>query len=95
MLLTMKTMCQNTCCNEKRPEPIQEMSGTMFFKARSKFFFGISKKKSFTIFVTLKMNIKKYFFQKKNLSKKFANKIRRENLSTQNGVGLHATDYEM
>ena len=45
MLLTMETMCQNTCCNEKRPEPIQEMSGTMFFKARSKFFFGISKKK--------------------------------------------------
>ena len=44
MLLTMKTMCQNTCCNEKRPEPIQEMSGTMFFKARSKIFFGISKK---------------------------------------------------
>ena len=44
MLLNMKTMCQNTCCNEKRPEPIQEMSGTMFFKARSKFFFGISKK---------------------------------------------------
>ena len=44
MLLTMKSMCQNTCCNEKRPEPIQEMSGTMFFKARSKFFFGISKK---------------------------------------------------
>ena len=45
MLLTMETMCQNTCCNEKRPEPIQEMSGTMFFKARSKIFFGISKKK--------------------------------------------------
>ena len=44
MLLTIKTMCQNTCCNEKRPEPIQEMSGTMFFKARSKIFFGISKK---------------------------------------------------
>ena len=79
MLLTMKTMCQNTCCNEKRPEPIQEMSGTMFFKARSKFFFGISKKKSFTIFVTLKMNIKKYFFQKKtcqkNLPTKFVEKI--------------------
>ena len=45
MLLTMKSTCQNTCCNEKRPEPIQEMSGTMFFKARSNFFFGISKKK--------------------------------------------------
>ena len=45
MLLTMKTMCQNTCCDEKRPKPVQEMSGTMFFKAQSKFFFGISKKK--------------------------------------------------
>ena len=44
MLLTMKSMCKNTCCNEKRPEPFQEMSGTMFFKARSKNFFGISKK---------------------------------------------------
>ena len=43
MLLTMKSMCKNTCCNEKRPEPFQEMSGTMFFKARSKKFFGISK----------------------------------------------------
>ena len=80
MLLTMKTMCQNTCCNEKRPEPIQEMSGTMFFKARSKFFFGISKKKNHSpFFVTLKMNIKKYFFQKKNSQKnlptKFVEKI--------------------
>ena len=45
MLLTMKSMRQNTCCNEKRPEPIQEMSGTMFLKARFKFFFGILKKK--------------------------------------------------
>ena len=80
MLLAMKSICKNTCCNEKRPEPFQEMSGTMFFKARSKFFFGISKKKSFTIFVTLKMNIEKYFFQKKNLSKKFANKIGKKNL---------------
>ena len=43
MLLTMKSMCQNTSFNEKRPELIQETSGTMFFKARSKFFFGISK----------------------------------------------------
>ena len=96
MLLTIKTMCQNTCCNEKRPEPIQEMSGTIFFKARSNFFFGISKKKKlFTIFVTLKMTIIFFFFFKKNFSKKLANKIRRENLSTQNGVGLHATDYEI
>ena len=45
MLLTMKSMCQNICFNEKRPEPIQETSRTMFFKARPKFFFGISKKK--------------------------------------------------
>ena len=41
MQLTMKTMCQNTCCDEKRPEPVQEMFGTMFFNARSKFFYGI------------------------------------------------------
>ena len=45
MLLTMKTMCQNTCCIEKRPEPIQELSGIMFFKARSNFFFWNFKKK--------------------------------------------------
>ena len=38
MLLAMKSMCKNTCCNEKRPEPFQEMSGTTVFKARSKFF---------------------------------------------------------
>ena len=44
MLLTMKSMCQNTHFNEKRPEPTQEKSGTMFFKARCKFFSGISKK---------------------------------------------------
>ena len=44
------TMCQSTCCNEKRPEPVQEMSGTTFFKARSKFFFGISKKKIYSPF---------------------------------------------
>ena len=50
MLLSMKTMCQNTCCDEKRPEPVQEMSGTTFFKAQSKFFFGISKKKKFRHF---------------------------------------------
>jgi hypothetical protein len=44
MLLNMKSMCQNTCFKEKRPKLIQETSGTMFFKARSKIFFGISKK---------------------------------------------------
>ena len=36
MLLNMKFICQNTCFNEKRPELIQETSGTMFFKAQSK-----------------------------------------------------------
>ena len=44
MLLSMESMGQNTCLYEKRPELLQETSGTMFFKARSKFFFGISKK---------------------------------------------------
>ena len=64
-------MCQITCLFEKRPELFQEMSGTMFFKARFKIFFGISKKKKLlAISVTLKMTIKKYFFVEKNLVKK-------------------------
>ena len=95
MLLTMKTICRNTCCNEKRPEPIQEMSGTMFFKAQSNFVFGISKKKFIHQFRYPQNDHQKIFFLKKNLSKKIANKFLRENLSTQNGVGLHATDYEI
>jgi hypothetical protein len=36
ILPTMKSKCQNTSFNEKRPEPIQETSETMFFKARFK-----------------------------------------------------------
>ena len=36
-------ICQNTCFFGKRPELSQEKSGTMFFKVRSQFFFGISK----------------------------------------------------
>ena len=59
-------------------------SGTMFFKARSQFFFGISKKKLFTIIVTFKMTIEKYLKKKKNLSKKFANKIGKKNLWKKN-----------
>ena len=31
MLLTMKSRCRNTFFNEKRPELVQEMSGTMIF----------------------------------------------------------------
>ena len=44
MLLTIESMGQNTYLYEKRPKLLQETSGTMFFKARSKNFFGISKK---------------------------------------------------
>ena len=44
MLPSMKSMWQNICLFEKRPELLQQTSGTMFFKARSKIFFGISKK---------------------------------------------------
>ena len=79
MLLTMKTMCQNTCCNEKSPEPIQEMSGTMFFKADLKFVLEFRKKNLFTIIVTLKTTTEKYFFFEKtcqkNLPTKFVEKI--------------------
>jgi hypothetical protein len=62
MLLTMKSMCQNTCFNEKkRHELIQETSGTMFFKAQSKIFFGISKKN----FINPQDDHSKLFFCKK------------------------------
>ena len=44
MLLSMESIGQNTCLYEKRPELLQETSGTMFFKARSHIFFVISKK---------------------------------------------------
>ena len=95
MLLTMKSMCQITCCFEKRPEPSQETSGTMFFKARSKFFFGISKK----ILIRHKRypqdDHSKIFFCKEKIIRKNANKIRRKNLSKQNGVEVHATNYEI
>ena len=89
MLLAMKSICKNTCCNEKRPEPFQEMSGTMFFQARSKFSFGISKKKNIRHNLYPQNDHNFFLF----FSKKFANKSRRENLSTQNGV--HATGYEI
>ena len=69
MLLTMKSRCQNTCFNEKRPKLVQETSRTMVFKARSKFLLEFWKKKIFTIIVTLKMTIKKYFFVKKTCQK--------------------------
>ena len=44
MLLTVKSRCQNTCFNEKRPELVQETSRTMVFKARSNFFWNFEKK---------------------------------------------------
>ena len=69
MLLTMKSRCQNTCFNEKRPKLVQETSRTMVFKARSKNILEFWKKKLFTIIVTLKMTIKKYFFVKKTCQK--------------------------
>ena len=79
MLLTMKSMFQTTCCNEKRPEAIIECPEQCFLRPDLKFFLEFQKKKSFTIFVTLKMNIEKYFFQKKtcqkNLPTKFVEKI--------------------
>ena len=75
---------------KKDPSQFRKCPEQCFLRPDLNFFLEFQKKKSFTIFVTLKMNIKKYFFQKK-----LANKICRENLSTQNGFGLHATDYEI
>ena len=94
MLLTMKSVCQITCCFEKRPEPSQETSGTMFFKARSKFFFGISK---FFLICHKRYpqdDRSKIFFCKKKITKKNANKICRKNLSKKKLIRVHATHYE-
>ena len=75
MLSTMKSMCHNICFNEKRPGLLQETSGTMFFKAQFKNFFGISKFFLFTIFVTFKMTLQNYFFVKKTCQKNFPAKL--------------------
>ena len=80
MLLTMKSMYHNTCFNEKRPGLLQETSGTMFFKARPKKFFGISKKNFIHHNCYPQDDHSKLFFCKKNLSKKFANKIGKKKL---------------
>ena len=87
-------MCKNTCFTEKRPELFQETTGTMFLKARTKFFFGISKKKFIHHKRYPQDDHTKLFFCKKKFVKKIANKIRRRNLSKQNGVRVHATNYQ-
>ena len=80
---------------KKDPSQFRKCPEQCFLRPNLNFFLEFQKKILFTIFVTLKMTIKKYLKKKKNSSKKFADKIRRENLSTQNGVGMHATDYEI
>ena len=79
MLLTMKSMCHNICSNEKRPALLQETSGTMFFKAKSKNFLEFQKKKLFTINVFLKMTIQNYFFVKKTCQKNLPTKLVKKN----------------
>ena len=71
-------MGQNTCLYEKRPELLQETSGTMFFKARSQIFFGFSKKISIRHKRKPQDDHSKLFFcqKKKVCKKKIANKIR-------------------
>ena len=44
MLLAMKSICKNTCCNENRPEPFQEMSGQWFLRPDLNFFWNFEKK---------------------------------------------------
>jgi hypothetical protein len=80
---------------EKRPELRQETSGTMFFKAQSQFFFGISKKNLFRHKRYLQDNRIKLFFGQKSLEKKVANKIRRKFLSKKKFTRVHATEYEI
>ena len=51
----------------KRPELLQEMTGTMFFKARSQNFFGIFKKKIFRHMRFPQHDQAKLFFCQKSL----------------------------
>jgi len=79
----------------KRPELLQEMTGTMFFKARSQNFFGIFKKKIFRHMRFPQHEQAKLFFCQKSLQKKFANKIRSRFFSNKKGTGVNATEYEI
>ena len=80
---------------KKDPSQFRKCPEQCFLRPDLNFFLEFQKKKIIHHFCYPQNEHQKIFFSKKNLSKKFANKIRRENLSTQNGVGLHATDYEI
>ena len=64
---------------KKDPSQFRKCPEQCFLRPDLNFFLEFQKKKLFTIFVTLKMNIEKYFFQKKtcqkNLPTKFVEKI--------------------
>jgi hypothetical protein len=83
MLLNMKSMWQNTCLFEKRPELLQQTSGTMFFKAQYNFFSEFLKKSYSPWALPSKWQFEIIFFSKK-LSKKFDDKIDKKSLSKKN-----------
>ena len=64
---------------KKDPSQFRKCPEQCFLRPDLNFFLEFQKKNLFTIFVTLKMTIKKYFFQKKtcqkNLPTKFVEKI--------------------
>ena len=95
MLLSTESMGQNTCLYEKRPELLQETSGTMFFKAQSKFFLEFQKKIWFAISVNLKMTIQNYFFGIKVCKKKSPIKFVGNFLSRKEHIRAHPNEYEI
>ena len=79
ILMHMKSRCKNTSLFEKRPELLQQTTGTMYFKAWYKFFFGIFEKNLIRHKHCPQSDHSKLFFCEKSLSKKFDNKNGKKN----------------
>ena len=80
----------------KRPELLQEMTGTMFFKARSQNFFEIFKKNFFRHMRHPQHDqAKLFFFVKKVCKKSLPIKFVVDFFSNKKGTGVDATEYEI
>ena len=72
--MSMKSMWKNTSLFEKRPELLQQTTGTMYFKAWYNFFFRIFEKNLIRHKHCPQSDHSKLFFCEKSLSKKFDDK---------------------
>ena len=80
---------------KKDPSQVRKHPEQCFLRPDLNFFLESLNFVWFAISVTLKMTILKYFFVKKKIIKKNANKIRRKNLSKKKLIRVHATHYEI